>query len=704
MLAPDGSGNAINRYEAPFASDEHSSVFAPGTLNGNSDYLFFLASGTNLSGGIGTVVLSGGSGPDKNGQWTFSIPKADGYGAYSGGFGQVFRQPFPEAKCPVVADGNPAHQDTTFDLDYAAPGSVVKDPTGPPGSMIMIYEGANDCPGNVGGDKTGDGAYISFGIATSLDYGKTWPTYRATPTFSFVPMPDSNRTQAPNAPSGAMGTNVCIGNDCATTPPAVYGRYQVIAPPNSIASVMATGKPLQSSYGMQNLSGFLDDVRSDPAPYFYIVYNASKDLAIARAQFGGSAPLTFKKWDGRSFAAPGIGGVEAQLLPSGARQNCGGSLQNRTNGSIDYLDATQQYILFFTCTSNGDPAGSSNTGNAGAAWFYSTSFDLTDPTQWTVPQEITGSWVEFNNSGACNSFPGWYHTWMSLGSKPGHISSEGHVLYLWGCENNTPTAPLRQLSSRAFTITVGPPAPTLTPGSLANGATYVAGGLVPGSWAQVKGTQLSPVTRTWNSSDFAGLGNNLPTKLSGVEVKVNGASAAVYYVDPGQVSFQVPEGISGTATVQAINNGQASNTVTAAAAANAPGIFPVIVNGTDYPAAVFLDGKYAGDPSINPAFRKARPGDTIQLFATGLVPSPAGVLSNLQAVSGVTVTVGAITVAADFAGLVAVGEFQINFKVPQQFATLAEGNYPISIQVNGASSPVTINSNPPGQLVLPIQH
>jgi hypothetical protein len=173
-----------------------------------------------------------------------------------------------------------------------------------------------------------------------------------------------------------------------------------------------------------------------------------------------------------------------------ARQNCGGSLQNRTNGSIAYLDATQQYILFFTCTSNGDPGGSSNTGNIGAAWFYSTSHDLTDPTQWSTPQEIVGSWAEFNQSGICNSFPGWYHAWMSPGAKPGHIGTEGHVFYLWGCANNTPTSPARQLSSRAFTITAGAAAPSLAPGSLANGATCVAGGLVPGSWAQVKGTHL----------------------------------------------------------------------------------------------------------------------------------------------------------------------------------------------------------------------
>lgn len=153
-----------------------------------------------------------------------------------------------------------------------------------------------------------------------------------------------------------------------------------------------------------------------------------------------------------------------------------------------------------------------------------------------------------------------------------------------------------------------------------------------------------------------------------------------------------------------IDNGSASNTVTAAAATNSPGIFPVIVNGTNYPAGVFLDGKYVGDPSGGPAFRNARPGDVIQLFATGLVPAPAGVLPSLQTVSGVTVTIGDVKVPADFAELVAVGEFQINFTVPQQFASQPGGTYPISIQVNGVSSPVTINSSPPGQLGIPIQH
>ena len=256
-----------------------------------------------------------------------------------------------------------------------------------------------------------------------------------------------------------------------------------------------------------------------------------------------------------------------------------------------------------------------------------------------------------------------------------------------------------------FTIATPPSAPAIASGSVANGATYVTAGLVPGSWAQLKGTNLATVSNyIWQSADFVGLGNNLPMKLQGTSVTVNGLPAAVYYVDLGQVNFQVPEGVSGTASVQVSVNGAASNIATAASAASAPGIFPVSVNGTNYPAGVFLDGKYVGDPSVGPAFRNAKAGDVIELYATGLVPTPSGVLPTSQGVSGVTVTIGSVSVPATFAGLVAVGEFQINFTVPQQFATLPAGTYPITISVSGVSSPATINSSPPGPLVIPIQH
>lgn len=697
QLVLGASGNSINRSTGfgP-VPDEHSSVFAPGTLGTNQDYLFFLATGSPGNAGIGITVLSGAAGPGKNGQWVLA-PNTDGYGTYPAGFGQVFNTAMKGGVCPTVSDGNPAHQDQTFDLHYASAGSVMIDPTGPAGSLLMIYEGTNACIGTIGGSipsTTND--YISLAVATSLDYGKTWPTYRGTSTFAFVPLPGTNQTQGPNAPTGAMGKNVCIGNDCTSTPPSNYGRYPVITSSPSLATLMAAGQQLTSKYGEQEIAGFVDDISGAPAPYVYATFGNVRE---GRAQLnGGSAPLTFLKWDGQGFNAPGMGGAEPQVIPTGAFQNCEAPAQSQFGSSISYVEDTEQYLLTFVCVSSHDPAlGSGGTGNQGAAWFYSTSYRLSDPSQWSTPQEIAGSWNEFDTSGGCASYNGYYPTFMSLGKKPAHLSTSGHIFYLWGCQGGGTPGPGRQFSSRQFTITTGP---VLTSGSLANGATYVSGGLVPGSWAQVKGTGLSPVSRTWAQADFQGLGNKLPTSLNGVSVTVNSLPAAVYFVDPGQISFQVPGGVSGTASVQVTNNGQTSNAIAAPSAASSPGIFPVTVNGTNYPAGVFLDGKYVGDPATNPAFRQAKPGEVIALYATGLASTPADVLPTPQSLSGVTVTIGTTTVPASFAGLVAVGEFQINVTVPQ----LADGVYPVSITVNGVSSPPSVNTNPPAPLMMPIHH
>ena len=706
QLVLNTSGVSINNSSFGFgaAPDEHSTVFAPGTLGSNQDYLFFLASAETGHASIGVGVLSGGSGPNSSGQWVLDLPRADGYGSYSGGFGQVFNPSTKGDVCPTVADGNPAHQDQTFDMHYAAPGSVVKDPTAGAGAMLMVYEGTNACIGNAGGAVLNNADdYISLAIATSLDYGKTWPTYRGTPTFNFVQMPGVNPTQAPNAPMGALGKNVCMGNDCTTTPPATYGRYPVVTPPQSLASLMTAAQPLTAKYGEQEISGFVDDIAGGPPPYLYA---NSGNVRVARAQLnGGTAPLTFQKWNGQAFASPGLGGAESSILPAGPFQACEAPAQSQYGSSISYVDDTQQYLLTFLCVSPGDPALGPGTGaGQGAAWFYSTSPNLSDQTQWSAPREITGSWSLFDTSGGCPDYKGFYPTFMSLGKNAGRLSLTGYVFYLWGCQGGGGAPPPRQFSVRAFTITTGPPGPTLTSGSVANGTTYISGGLVPGSWAQVKGSNLATVNRLWNTADFTGLGNSLPTTLSGTSVKVNGQPAAVYYISSGQVNFQVPAGVSGTPSVQVFNNVAPSNTVTGAAATNAPGIVPIIVNGVNYAGGVFLDGKYVGDSAIGASFRNAKPGDTIQLYATGLAPSPAGVAVTFQAVSGVTVTLGNVTIPADAAGLVGPGEFQINFTVPAQFATLAAGSYPLTITVNGVSSPATINSNPPGPIVVPIQH
>jgi len=469
VLAPDGSGNAINGFDHLRAiTDEHSSIFAPGMLGNNADYLFFVATGSELNNSMGVLPLSGGSGPDKLGQWTFDYPTTDGYGSYPDGFGQLLVPPTQQGHCPIAPDGNPAHQDQTFDLNYAAAGSLVIDPTGPAGSLLMVYEGANTCEGVGSGRESGDGSYITTGVATSRDYGYTWPTYRSSDAFDFILLPKSNETQGPNAPTGAFGKDVCKGNDCEAKATASYGRYEILSPSLSLASVMATGEPLEDKIGEGEPSAFVDDINPDATPYLYVIHGSStgkdspalannrhSDLTLARAPLNRETPrLSFLKWNGISFSEPGIGGDEDPILPEGPYQACGTLDQGRRSASISYMEDTQQYLLTFICLSPTDPANGKGSGNAkGSAWFYSTSFDLSDPGKWSTPQEIIGSWELFDTSGACLAYKGWYPTFMSLGMKPGHLSKNGYVFYLWGCQGGgTPEG--RKYSSRAFVITV----------------------------------------------------------------------------------------------------------------------------------------------------------------------------------------------------------------------------------------------------------
>jgi hypothetical protein len=72
--------------------------------------------------------------------------------------------------------------------------------------------------------------------------------------------------------------------------------------------------------------------------------------------------------------------------------------------------------------------------------------------------------------------------------------------------------------------------------------------------------------------------------------------------------------------------------------------------------------------TFTPFPRSQRQSDA---HATGLVATPSGVPPSLQTVSGVTVTIGTVVVPADFAGLVAVGEFQINEASLQPKASLS---------------------------------
>jgi hypothetical protein len=467
VLGPGGvdiNDSALGAGIGP-VPDEHSTVYSPGTLGSNQDYLFFLATGLGGNAHIGVSVLSGGPGPDENGTWTLGFPVNDGYGFYGDQWGPVFNPTTKGDVCPNAPGFNKLLQDETFDMHYAASGSVVKDPTSPDGSLLMVYEGTNACIGNNGQYplfKNDD--YISLAIATSTDYGKRWPTYRGTPHFDFVPMPDVNQSEGPRASMGKLWPDVCIGNDCCTsdpcpeTPPAGYGRYPVVTPIQSLEYLMGLGNVLPDKYGEQEISGFVDDVAPGPTKY---IYANSGNVRVSQAALNGmSDKLDFHKWDGNKFGPEGLGGDEVSVLPTGPFANCEdpdpSANQNQFGSSISYFEQTNQYLLTFVCVSKGDPAYPQGPDNAikGAAWFWSTTSDLTTQA-WSPPAEIEGSWSAFTDTDVCSNFDGFYPTFMSPGKTAGHLGINGYVFYLHGCQpGGTPEG--RFFSSRSFKISIRP--------------------------------------------------------------------------------------------------------------------------------------------------------------------------------------------------------------------------------------------------------
>lgn len=461
VLATGTGGVSLNDWNVPNAVDEHSSIFRPNSVGGNADYLFFVASGTlpnestfpgsptleHKASDIGMVVLSGR--PNKHGQWHLTF--APGYGSQDvdGNVGQVFMAPTGQRRCPSAPD-------RTFDLNYAAGGSVIADPTDASGHLLMLLEGANSCDS--------PDTKIALGIATSSDYGKHWPLYAPTATYVLPPLPYQNTVQGPDVPVelGAFGAKVCVTDCGVPTPYPGYGRYATMAPP--------TGEGIRDAQP----AAFVDNVTSGSPVYVYSVQDYKPagllpdgrvfDITIARAALnGGSGPLVFEKWNGQTcdpsgapcWTAPTSGhfnnAEEYPILKDGAFEACADPGQKRSSPSISYVESTQQYVLTFVCASDGDPHLGPNQPGAehGAAWFFATSRDLSDPNQWgvTAPVEIIGSWNPFSPA---DFYDGWYPTFMSLDHDQARLASRGFAFYLWGCEGGGCGG--RHFATRRFTI------------------------------------------------------------------------------------------------------------------------------------------------------------------------------------------------------------------------------------------------------------
>lgn len=231
--------------------------------------------------------------------------------------------------------------------------------------------------------------------------------------------------------------------------------------------------------------------------------------------------------------------------------------------------------------------------------------------------------------------------------------------------------------SVTFTITAAT-VPTITPGGLVVASSF--GGMPtvgPGTYVEIYGQNLAPTTADW-ANLF--VNNVAPTTVQNVGVKINGESAFVNFVSPGQINALVPGDVSaGPAQVVVFNAQGTSAPFTVNVAAQQPTLLApasFVISGKQYAAAFLPDnanalptGAIAGVTS-----RPATPGETLVFYGLGfgaVTPDvPVGTIAPMQATKlnaplqflfnqnpGNIVYSG---LAAGFVGL-----YQINVQVPQ---------------------------------------
>ncbi len=329
---------------------------------------------------------------------------------------QALNPPLPMNRCDPALN-------TEFDENYAAPGSVVQDPTLPPGNLTMVYEAENHCPGGTMQAPF----YATVGFARSADNGKSWPK------------PEKGELGGPN-------------------------RYPVLRgheePPASAHPSM--GDSIPTAFVDKNENGEY---------YLYVTYGyhpgkvgSDDGLArMARARLGVSrendekflrdtgqagekgreqgGQLHFLKWYKGQFREPGIGGLDSGVLPGS------GSAIRQVHPEISYNDDLKLYMMIFV--------GSTDEQKRRlGAWYYSTATSL-DLQNWTAPQMIRNSQFPITTpcqgSARGGQFDGWYPSFMSPGHATGHTGLTGRVFFLNGCNTGK-----RLFTSRSFTITTEP--------------------------------------------------------------------------------------------------------------------------------------------------------------------------------------------------------------------------------------------------------
>lgn len=239
---------------------------------------------------------------------------------------------------------------------------------------------------------------------------------------------------------------------------------------------------------------------------------------------------------------------------------------------------------------------------------------------------------------------------------------------------------------------VGSPVPTFSAAGVTNGASFLAGGVSPGSIVSV-------FLVDGLASDAVLVADSLPlpTSLGGTSVTVDGTPAPLFAVvnRAGQVqinllfplSTQVAQSAA-TADIVVTTNGRANLPVATPVAAAQPGVFLLPPSGD--PAIV-----RSSDNTVITAQNPIAKDDVVTIFLTGMgavdnppapgAPAP-GVEPLARTAAFPTLTIGGAAAEVFFSGLTPglAGLYQINARVPQ---AAPSGAAAVVVTQAGASSP-----------------
>jgi uncharacterized protein (TIGR03437 family) len=314
-------------------------------------------------------------------------------------------------------------------------------------------------------------------------------------------------------------------------------------------------------------------------------------------------------------------------------------------------------------------ADSSQTAMAGIGVDFASSA----PAAWTVqvfPNNVTTSWLTVS---------------PLSGSGPAQLNLTASAAGLANGVYNATVTVRAPGSTPAYSQTpvvliVGDSSAVSISG-VANGAS-AASGYAPGMLLTVTGSGLAGSTGKASGPPW-----NLT--MAGVSATINGISAPVSAVAPGQLTIQIPYDVgSGTAVLGVNNNGQIASYIFQMAP-SAPGIF-TDSNGALAPTA----SGQAGQPM---ALYMTGEGDVSPSLLTGDTPIPGTPQSRLpRPLLTVSVTVGGLPAAVSFAGVTSglVGESQVNFTIPPD---VTPGPQPVVVTVGGVSSPPALLTVTPSQ-------